>query len=331
MEDGFVKVVSPIDDTPAQRAGVQAGDLIIRLDDTPVKGMNLNDAVKLMRGKPGTEITLTISREKEPKPLRISVVRDVIKVTSVKSRLLEDHYAYVRISQFQSRSATDLESALKKLQEKSKNSLQGLILDLRNNPGGILNAAVAISDAFMDKGLIVYTKGRIDDSDMRFEASPGDLLKGAPIVVLVNEGSASASEIVAGALQDSKRAVIMGKQTFGKGSVQTIIPINENEAIKLTTALYYTPSGRSIQAEGIKPDIKLEDVKVSKDEEDDVKPLKEAHLSGHLENAMEKSAPSKDSKTMTDAPDELATEDYQLGEALNLLKGMVIVHQFMTK
>jgi carboxyl-terminal processing protease len=324
MEDGFVKVISPIDDTPAQRAGVRSGDLIVRLDDTPVKGLTLNDAVKLMRGKPGTGIELTIIRKGEEKPLKITVVRDVIKVASVKGRLLDKHYAYIRISQFQSHTASDMLKMLKKLEKQSGEPLMGMVLDLRNNPGGVLNAAVSVSDAFLTSGLIVYTQGRDKDSQLRFEAAPDDVLNGAPMVVLVNGGSASASEIVAGALQDQKRAVIMGSRTFGKGSVQTIIPISDTSAVKLTTARYYTPSGRSIQAEGIKPDIELEEFKVSKVEGDGVAPIKEANLSGHLTNGNGKSEKTTDDSTDEDS-ETVADKDYQLGEALNLLKGLAII------
>ncbi|MDJ0805219.1 MAG: S41 family peptidase [Gammaproteobacteria bacterium] len=328
MEDGFVKVIAPIDDTPAQRAGVLSGDLIVRLDDTPVKGLTLNDAVKLMRGKPGTSISLTIVREGEERPIKIDVVRDVIKVTSVKGRLLEDHFAYIRISQFQSHTNEDMLKAIKKLNKKVDGEIKGLILDLRNNPGGVLNAAVSVSDAFLVSGLIVYTEGREEESELRFEAAPDDVMAGAPIVVLVNEGSASASEIVAGALQDHSRAVIMGKPTFGKGSVQTIIPVNKRSAVKLTTARYYTPSGRSIQAEGIKPDIVLEDVKVSQAEAKHVKPLKESDLSRHLLNGNGgKSIEETDGKEKNEDNTPLAAKDYQLGEALNLLKGLVILHR----
>lgn len=324
MEDGFVKVIAPIDDTPAQRAGVRSGDLIVRLDDTPVKGLSLNDAVKLMRGKPGSGIELTIIRKGEEKPLKITVVRDTIKVASVRGRLLDQYYGYLRISQFQSHTTSDLLKTLNRLEKEAGGSLHGLILDLRNNPGGVLNAAVSVSDAFLTSGLIVYTQGRETDSQLRFEAAPDDVLNGAPLVVLVNEGSASASEIVAGALQDQKRAVIMGSQTFGKGSVQTIIPISDSAAVKLTTARYYTPSGRSIQAEGIKPDIELEEVKVSRVESNGVKPIKEANLSGHLTNGFSKS--SDDKTNADDSENEaLANKDYQLGEALNLLKGLAIL------
>lgn len=326
MEDGFVKVISPIDDTPAARAGVRSGDLIVRLDDTPVKGMSLNDAVALMRGKPGTPLELTIIRKGEEKPIKITVVRDVIRVASVKSRLLDERFAYLRISQFQTHTARDMLKVLRELEDEAEGDLLGMVLDLRNNPGGVLNAAVSVSDAFLEDGLIVYTKGRESDSQLRFEAAPDDVLDGAPIVVLVNEGSASASEIVAGALQDHSRAVIMGTQTFGKGSVQTIIPISDTSAVKLTTARYFTPSGRSIQAEGIKPDIELEDFTLSKVESDKVKPIKESNLTGHLENGNGKENKTPvDSKTEKEA-DSVATKDYQLGEALNLLKGLTILN-----
>ncbi|MCU7923055.1 MAG: S41 family peptidase [Candidatus Thiodiazotropha sp. (ex Dulcina madagascariensis)] len=326
MEDGFVKVISPIDDTPAQRAGVQSGDLIVRLDDSPVKGLNLSEAVALMRGKPGTSIDLTIIRKGEEKPIKLTVTRDIIRVASVKSRLLDQRFAYLRISQFQANTTNDMLKSLKRLQDESDDELQGMVLDLRNNPGGVLNAAVSVSDAFLESGLIVYTEGRESDSQLRFEAAPDDVLHGAPIVVLVNEGSASASEIVAGALQDHHRAVIMGSRTFGKGSVQTIIPITNTAAVKLTTARYYTPSGRSIQAEGIKPDIELEDVTLSKEEKSHVKPIKESNLSGHLPNGHDAVDEGSADKRQDKAGASPSDKDYQLGEALNLLKGLVILH-----
>jgi carboxyl-terminal processing protease len=319
MEDGFVKVISPIDDTPAQRAGVKAGDLIIRLDEKPVKGMSLDDAVKIMRGKPGTDIELTIVREGEDQPLKFTITRDRIRVKSVKSRMLDPGYAYVRVSQFQERTGKDLHAAINELKKENKDNLKGLVLDLRNNPGGLLDAAVIVSDTFLDRGTIVSVKGRTEDNKLSQAATPGDILKGAPIVVLVNEGSASASEIVAGALQDNKRAVIMGHKTFGKGSVQTVIPLGNNSALKLTTARYYTPSGRSIQAEGIEPDIALEHLQVAAKKDNGFKPLKEADLTGHLEN--------KKAKKPGEAPKNgdllaLASDDYPVYEALNLLKGL---------
>ena len=325
MENGFVKVIAPIDDTPAQRAGVEAGDLVIRLDDTPVKGMTLNDAVKVMRGKPGSDIELTIVREGLDQPLKITITRDIIKVKSVRARMLEPGFGYLRISQFQSKSAENMVDAIEDLKKENKGPLQGLVLDLRNNPGSVLNGAVAVSDAFLKKGMIVYTEGRIADSRLRFNATPDDVIDGAPLVVLVNQGSASASEIVAGALQDHKRAIIVGVKTFGKGSVQTILPLSSDSALKLTTARYYTPSGRSIQAEGITPDIELESVKVDSVERN-IEPLKEADLSRHLENGNGK---DKDSKKSSDEEQEEVklspADDYMLYEALNLLKGLVIL------
>lgn len=325
MEDGFVKVIAPIDDTPAERAGIKAGDLIIRLDERPVKGMTLNEAVKLMRGKPGSEIVLTVVREGEDKPLKISIERDVIRVKSVKSRLLEDGYGYVRITNFQSKTTSDLISAIERLKKES-GGLSGLILDLRNNPGGVLNGAVGVSNAFLEDGLIVYTEGRVEDSKLKYSATPGDVVEGTPLVVLVNGGSASASEIVAGAMQDHGRAIIMGTRTFGKGSVQTIQELNNGGAVKLTTARYYTPKGRSIQAEGIEPDIVLDTVKIASLEKDAVERVKEADLSGHLENghdSSKKGAGNAEGEDTTD--DDLARSDYQLYEALNLLKGLTIM------
>ncbi|ORU92104.1 MAG: peptidase S41 [Cycloclasticus sp. symbiont of Poecilosclerida sp. N] len=322
MEDGFVKVITPIDDTPAFEAGVEAGDLVIRLNEKPVKGMSLADAVKIMRGKPGTDIVLTIIREGEPKPLKISITRAVIKVVSVKNRMLEPGYGYVRIASFQTRTGANFNDALSQLKKENENDeLKGLVLDLRNNPGGLLKAAVAVSDAFLDKGLIVYTEGRIQHSKMRFKANPNDALNGAPIVVLVNGGSASASEIVAGALQDHKRAVIMGQQSFGKGSVQTVLENGRGGAIKLTTARYFTPSGRSIQAEGITPDVILLKVKLEKlDEDEDFVFIKEKDLTKHLENAdAEESAAEK--------PEKRSSDDYPLNAALNLLKGINILRK----
>ena len=328
MEDGFVKVISPIDDTPAQRAGMQTGDLIIRIDDTPVKGLSLGDAVKLMRGEPGSKILLTVVRENEDKPLKVSITRAVIKVNSVKSRMLDPGFGYVRISQFQSNTGENIINAVSELKKEHEANLKGLIIDLRNNPGGVLNAAVSVSDAFLEDGLIVYTEGRVNDSEMKFKATPTDIVKGAPIVVLVNGGSASASEIVAGALQDHKRAVIMGTTTFGKGSVQTILPIPNGAALKLTTARYYTPSGRSIQAEGIIPDIKLENVKLTAMEASPFEPIKEANLSGHLDNGNGKDNETDDAADNKDKQElSLAQKDYQLYEALNLLKGLEILQR----
>jgi carboxyl-terminal processing protease len=335
MENGFIKVVSPIDDTPAQKAGIKTGDLIIKLDEKPVKGMSLTDAVKLMRGEPGSKIVLTIVREGLEAPLKLTLARDIIKVKSVKSRILEKGYGYVRISSFQSGTGEALKEALASLKKENGGPLKGLVLDLRNNPGGVLNAAVEVSDAFLKSGLIVYTEGRIENSEMRFNASPDDLIDDAPIVVLINAGSASASEIVAGALQDQKRAVIMGEKSFGKGSVQTILPTSNGAAVKLTTARYFTPSGRSIQAEGIEPDIALGRVKLETLDKADSLSIKEADLSGHLQKANNAAKGKKEEsdgdkskdndKQDGDKKDKSDIEDYSLHEALNLLKGISII------
>jgi carboxyl-terminal processing protease len=328
MEDGFVKVIAPIDDTPAQRAGIEAGDLIIRLDDTPVKGLTLNDAVKIMRGKPGTVLRLTVVREGVDQPLKIDIKRAIIKVKSVKSRMLEDGFGYVRISQFQSKTAESMVDAIEALNKEAGGPLKGMVLDLRNNPGGVLNGAVAVSDAFLKKGLIVYTEGRVSDSKLRFNATPDDILNSAPLVILVNQGSASASEIVSGALQDHHRAIVVGNPTFGKGSVQTILPLSNGTAVKLTTARYYTPSGRSIQAEGIKPDIELDQVRVSALERS-IDPVKEADLSGHLSNGNGKKSKKSAEEEDEEEDESLAEKDYQLYEALNLLKGLAIQREQM--
>lgn len=347
MEDGFVKVISPIDDTPAQKAGVEAGDLIIRLDEKPVKGMTLSDAVDIMRGKRGTTITLTIIREGADKPLKIDIKRDVIRVESVKSRTLEEGYGYFRVTTFQSKTSKSLNQAIKTITEENGGSLKGAILDLRNNPGGVLTGAVGVSDSFLKEGLIVYTEGRVSDSQLRYDATPGDMLDGTPLIVLVNAGSASASEIVAGALQDHKRAIIVGSaNTFGKGSVQTILPLKEDNALKLTTARYYTPSGRSIQAEGIEPDIMLERIEIKEKQKQNFEPVKESSLSGHLMGILEKEAEeakdrakeeaksddekaSKSSKKAVESDEEepLSQKDFELYQALNLLKGLSILNQ----
>ena len=324
MEDGFVKVIAPIDDTPAKRAGVEAGDLVIRLDDTPVKGMSLSDAVKVMRGAPGTDIILTIVREGLDRPIRITITRDVIQVTSVRSRALEPGYGYVRISQFQLRTGETLREVVGKLREDAGDEdLKGLVLDLRNNPGGVLNAAVSVSDAFLSEGIIVYTEGRMDDAKLTFSAKGSDILDGIPLVVLVNAGSASASEIVAGALQDHRRAVIMGEKTFGKGSVQTILPLGNGSALKLTTARYYTPSGISIQARGIVPDITLDRVRVS--QLDVGQGVKEADLARHLESESEEEEFEAAKRAQEDEDIPLSQRDFALYEALNLLKGLHIL------
>lgn len=340
QEDGLIRIISPIDDTPAQREGIKAGDLIIKIDDTPVKGLTLRKAVEMMRGEKGTPIRLTVLRKGADKPLVFHLKRDIIQVKSVKTKLFDNQYAYVRIAQFQAQTGEELKKALQELIEKTnKKQVKGLILDLRNNPGGILEASVKVCNTFLDSGklpydnLIVYTEGRIPESQIREKATQKDFLKGAPIVVLVNGGSASASEIVAGALQDQHRAIIMGTQTFGKGSVQTVLPLDDNKrGVKLTTALYYTPSGRSIQATGITPDVIVEEV-ILADKKDELAPLfsvRESDLDGHLENGVkpkeESHTETNDNTTPAPKKDNFANPeiDYQLKEALNLLKGLSI-------
>ena len=340
MENGFVKVIAPIDDTPAKKAGLKSGDLIIRLGDTSVKGLTLNDAVKIMRGKPGEPLDLLITREGKPKPFKITIVRDVIKVKSVKKKILEKDYGYLRISSFQSKTTDSTRTAVKDLLKENKSALKGLVLDLRDNPGGVLNGAVGVSDVFLSKGNIVYTEGRVDDALMRYNATPDDLLNGAPLIVLVNQGSASASEIVAGALQDHKRALIIGTKTFGKGSVQTVLPLDEKTGVKLTTARYFTPSGRSIQAKGIEPDITVEELEFKKKDEngdDDISPLSEADLSGHISNPNgNKKKPEVSPENQIESKDKseeknLVETDYQLYEALNLLKSMNLIKEMNLK
>lgn len=313
MENGFVKIITPIDDTPAAQADIEPGDLIIKLDNQAVKGLTLDQAIDLMRGPKGSELELTLLRGKRDKPIQITLTRAIIKIKSVKSEILDDHFGYLRISQFQSNTGRDAEKHIKKLEKKTKGNMQGLILDLRNNPGGVLTSAIEVSDVFLEKGLIAYTEGRSINSEESFYATQHSLLKGKPIIVLMNSGSASASEIVAGALQDHKRALIAGTSSFGKGSVQSILPLPPNTGIKLTTARYYTPLGRSIQAAGIVPDIPIEVAKLMPIETEFG--IKEADLSGHLSNDTEK-------QRHMDEASQLKTDDYQLYEALNLLKAI---------
>ena len=360
MEDGLVKVIAPIEDTPADRAGVKSGDLIFKLDETPIKGMTLSDAVKRMRGKPKTQIKLSILRKSETKPIELILTREIIKVQSVKSKLVEEGYGYLRVTSFQENTTPEVVKHLNVLYKTG--ALKGLVLDLRNDPGGLLNTAVGVSAAFLPPAtLITSTDGRLPDSKHEFRASPEDYLRGSredylkdlpedvrkvPLVVLINGGSASASEIVAGALQDHKRAVVMGTTSFGKGSVQTVLPLPGNTAIKLTTARYFTPSGRSIQAKGIVPDIVVEDNRAGLSALN----LREADLENHLENAKDgkkeaskdkeisaakplnknlenpKAPTSKDSDESNEPTRELASKnDYQLNQALNLLKGLQIM------
>lgn len=284
MDNGYLKVVAPIDDTPASQAGVKAGDMIVRVDDKPIKGMTLSESVQAMRGKAGTPVSLTLVREGRDKPIELKLKRADIQVESVKSRMLVPGYGYIRITQFTSETGEGLDHALKQLQKQAEGSLKGVVLDLRNNPGGVLDAAVDVVDDFVDSGTIVSIEGRAKDTDQNYDATPGDRLDGAPIVALVNQGSASAAEIVAGALQDDQRAVIMGRRTFGKGSVQTVIPLADGSALKITTARYYTPSGRSIQAEGIQPDVVLQSVHVTPGKRPQGLFYSEADLPGALKN-----------------------------------------------
>ena len=319
MEDGFVKVVSPIDDTPAYEAGVQAGDYIIEIDGVSVYGMSLGDAVDMMRGLVNTEITIKISRGEE-EPFDIKIIRDRIKVQSVKARR-EGNAAYLRITSFNEKTQSGLLKNMKKLKEEIGENITGVILDLRNNPGGLLNQAVAVSDAFLDRGEIVSTRGRKQRGQQKFSATSGDISDGLPVVILINGGSASASEIVAGALQDHRRAIIMGTTSFGKGSVQTIIPVQRDSAMRLTTARYYTPSGNSIQAKGIVPDIIVNQAKI--EELEQFSNRKESDLKGHLENPTEGNTnleKIKKEKSIAEVKDKKI--DYQLNRAIDLLEGI---------
>jgi len=335
MKDDAIQVISPIDDTPAYRAGIQAGDLIVKIGDTPVRGMTLEDGVKLMRGEPDTDVQLTIVR-KNKKPFVVDITREIITITSVKGYLLEEDIGYIRISSFQNPTADLLKETLSKLVKKNDRYLESLILDLRNNPGGVLEGAVDVSNLFIDKkGLVVYTEGRIPSSNLKFKTEPGDIMLGSPIVVLINEGSASASEIVAGALQDHNRAIIMGSASFGKGSVQTIIELEDGYGLKVTTARYYTPSGRSIQAKGIEPDIALKNISLENEKEKDISDTKEKDLNGHLEVedpsqlsseeiivAQENKQAEEDKKAI-----EKLKKDYFVHEASNLLKALTVLNK----
>lgn len=332
MEDGVVKVITPLVDTPAFKAGIKSGDYIIKLGNESVQGLSLKDAVNLMRGKAGSTIELTVLRKGASKPLTFDLIREVIQIKSVKAKMLSDGYGYIRLSQFQAQTGKDMLQAIEQLKQQSKGKLKGLVLDLRNNPGGLLDTAIQVSDAFLgdDKAgkpeMIVYTEGRLQGSKFTALATPGDVLNNAPIVVLINNGSASASEIVAGALKDNKRAIILGTKSFGKGSVQTVLPLDNKTGIKLTTALYYTPSGISIQAKGIIPDIVVEEVSIPKNasEKKDLTGFSEADLNGHIvnKNNMENSS-AKNKQESTD----LIHEDYQLYTALTVLEGMALANR----
>lgn len=332
VENGLIKVVAPIDDTPAAKAGIQAGDYIAEINNKPVRDMTLSEAVNMMRGKVGSEVKLTMLRKSETKPFTMDLTRQMIKVVSVKSRLLKDGFGYLRISQFQEKTAKNALKAIANLEDENHGKLNGLILDLRNNPGGLLDAAVTISDLFLDSekpnafdNKIVYTEGRNQNAAMQAKLTRGDILEGAPMIVLINEGSASASEIVSGALQDYRRALILGKNSFGKGSVQTIIPLDKEHAIKLTTALYYTPAGRKIQAQGIKPDILVENLKIKETDALVLQPMRETDLKGHIQNDAITTY-----QNATDNTSKLAQEDYQLNEAVTVLKALHLANANMT-
>jgi len=324
MEDGFVKVISPMDDTPASEAGIEAGDLIVQIDGESIKGKSLAEAIELMRGEKGSKITLKVMRQGLEKPKDIEIIRDYIKVTSVRSRLLDENYGLIRIAQFQIPTGKDFVKAIDKLQTESENSLKGLIIDLRNNPGGVLRSSVEVADALLDGGRVVYTEGRIKGANAEFDAEPGDVTNGLPVIVLINGGSASASEIVAGALQDHRRAIVIGTRSFGKGSVQSVIPISKEKAIKLTTSLYFTPNGRSIQAQGIEPDIEVERARLTA-----IKPrarVTEADLSGHLGNGNGgEESDAEERKRSQENGRKLLERDNQLYEALNILKGLSLL------
>ncbi|MCP5347313.1 MAG: S41 family peptidase [Gammaproteobacteria bacterium] len=315
QENGYIRVISPIDGTPADRAGIQAGDLIIRIDGQPLQEILPEEAAGMMRGEPGTDVTITVVREGQQAPFDITITREVIAVASVRNRTLEPGYGYIRIAQFRANTGNEVVDAIKELREENQ-QLKGLVLDLRNNPGGVLPASVAVVDAFISEGTIVTTKGRLSETDMEFEATRSTPAGDTPLVVLINEGSASASEIVAGALQDHGRAIIMGNRSFGKGSVQTVLPLSEDRAIKLTTSLYYTPSGRSIQAFGIEPDIAVEEAVITKLDRNSAA-YSEADLQGHLESTTETSGVRPQVSAQ-----QILVNDYPLNEALNLLKGI---------
>ena len=333
MENGFVKVISPIDDTPAQRAGIQSGDFVTHLDGEPVLGLTLEQSVERMRGPVDSDITLTVQRIGEEKPIDIVITRAVIKIRSVRTRLEGEDVIVMRISSFSERTSQDLTRLVDGLSAEHGDKLQGAVLDLRNNPGGLLEQAVSVSDAFLDQGEIVSTRGRRPDSIQRFNARSGDVLNGLPLIVLINGGSASASEIVAGALKDHRRAIILGTRSFGKGSVQTVIPMGGHGAMRLTTARYYTPSGTSIQATGIEPDIVVEQARVEPIAAGNRR--READLRGRLDNDNgDDAGASPNTGEDAPAPDDGATgeekvDDYQLARALDLLRGLGLLSRTM--
>jgi carboxyl-terminal processing protease len=324
-QNGYILVISPIDDSPADRAGILPGDLIIQIDNKPLREMTADEAARMMRGQPGTEVVVTVAREGQ-EPFDLTIVREVIALASVRSRMIDDGYAYVRISQFRANTGSDFEEELKEIYEEYPD-LKGVVLDLRNNPGGVLQASVRVVDALIDQGRIVYTEGRLEQSGMDFSATRNTVAAEVPLVVLINNGSASASEIVAGALQDHGRAIIMGTRSFGKGSVQTVLPLADNRAIKLTTSLYFTPSGRSIQAQGIDPDIIVDEAFVTRRSRN-VMQYNEDDLQGHLENGNGEASNNNEAASNAAiaealiSAEEVLVNDYPLNEALNVLKGI---------
>lgn len=331
IKDGMLTVISPIEDTPAYKAGIKAGDQILKIDDKFTKDLSINEAVKRMRGQKGTKVTLTIVRDGFDKPKEFPLVRDVIQVKSVKYKTLDNGYGYVRIAQFQEKTDDDLAKALNALRSENNGALKGLVLDVRNDPGGLLDQAVRVAEHFLSEGdLIVYTEGREKDSKVRYTSREGRKEPDYPMVVLINGGSASASEIVAGALQDHKRGVVMGTQSFGKGSVQSLIELSDNSGLRLTTARYYTPSGRSIQAKGITPDITVERMELPTTEKKESMHIREKDLENHFEDkAKQKESDEKKEKLPLYKSDEQIKNDYQLLRALDLLKGWDILKQVM--
>jgi carboxyl-terminal processing protease len=321
MDDGSIKVITPLDGSPSQKAGIKPGDIIVRIDDQAMKGKTLTDATRLMRGPKDTAVKISLQRKGMDDPIELTIMRDLIHVQSVTVKPIADDYLYVRIAQFQSNTGPDFVERLRE-NLKQRPKTKGLVLDLRNNPGGVLQASIEVADAFLDSGTVVYTKGRMENSNMSYAATPGDVTNGLPLVALINSGSASASEIVAGALQDHKRAIIMGTRSFGKGSVQTVIPITEDRAIKLTTALYFTPNGRSIQAKGIDPDVRLEKTNGVGQKA----PMAEADLAGHIgsKDGQEIGSGKRDRES---AVNDDTLKDNQVLDAINLLKGLHILGQ----
>lgn len=333
LENDVIKVVTPLDNSPAAKAGIKSGDYIIRLGKTPVKGLSLREAVTLMRGEKGTTIKVTILRKNTNEPIQLTIKRDIIKVQSVSNWLLEDKYGYIRISYFQEKTPADVINAIQDLEKKAGGALQGLILDLRNNPGGLLDSAIEVSDLFIHNDqrgaeeLIVSTQGRVPGTNFVAIAQPGDKLKNTPIIIMINEGSASGAEIVAGALQDNQRALIVGTKSFGKGSVQTLLPLDENHAIKLTTAIYYTPKGQSIQAKGIVPDVTIEAIKVKEQENPLSQFVAESDLMGHLQDSVQSLSTKQPDGNHPETTQHLLYTDYQLYEALNILKALYLTQE----